>query len=30
MKICLTLVLSCVVVLAGTLWVHGQENEDDG
>lgn len=29
-KICLTLVLSCVVVLAGTLWVHGQENEDDG
>lgn len=27
-KICLTLVLSCVVVLAGTLWVNGQENED--
>ena len=28
-KIFLTLILSCVIGLAGSLWVHGEENGED-
>ena len=28
-KVFLTLVLSCIIGLAGTLWVYGEENGED-